>query len=207
VTLKNFKASGISEISRDEFFRFLKSKKNILDGVCITGGEPTINPGIVEFCREIKDLGLKVKLDTNGSNPNVVKKLLDLNLLDRVAIDIKTRFQDYNPLSGPAASFGVVKKSINLIWLAKVPLEFRTTIVPRIHNKNVLKKVAGELVELAKESKIPKEKIVWFLQPFKPQNCLDPTFQEIKPFSQAELDTFLDVVRRILPQTQLRTNC
>lgn len=205
-TLKNFKQSGVSEIPQDEFFLFLKAKKNVLDGVCITGGEPTINPDLLEFCKRIKDLGLKVKLDTNGSNPGAVKKLLDLNLVDRVAIDIKTKSRNYGALSGPAANLDVVKKTISHIWRAGVPLEFRTTIVPKVHDKDILKEMAVELVNIAKESKMSKEKIVWFLQPFRPQNCLDPAFQEIKPFLQAELDVFLDSARGILPQTQLRPN-
>lgn len=123
-----------SKITEKEIFDYLEKRKNILDGVCITGGEPLLQPDIKEFIKKIKNLNLKVKLDTNGTNYLKLKELLDENLLDYVAMDIKNVYEKY-PITTGIKNLDIenIKKSIALLKKSKVEYEFRTTIVKNFH--------------------------------------------------------------------------
>lgn len=121
---------------QDEFFSFLATRKDKLEGVCITGGEPTIQPDIIDFIRKIKKLGFLVKLDSNGSRPDVLRKLFAEGLLDYVAMDIKNSPEKYEKTAGTKIDLERVKLSVDLIRRSGVPYEFRTTAVPGIHTLN-----------------------------------------------------------------------
>ena len=116
-------------IPEEEVLDYLKERRKLLDGVCVTGGEPTIQKDLVEFIRKIKDLGLKVKLDTNGSHPEVIKELLDLGLVDYIAMDIKTVFSKYNEVANRKVDTDALRSSIELIKNSNIDYEFRTTVV------------------------------------------------------------------------------
>ena len=126
----------------EEFFEHLEKRKGKLDGVCITGGEPTIQPDIIDFIKKIKDMGYLMKLDTNGTNPDVLQKLYDLKLLDFVATDIKNAPDRYDDTVGLRANMEKVKKSVAMIMSSGVPYEFRTTVVPGIHSEEDFDAVA-----------------------------------------------------------------
>jgi pyruvate formate lyase activating enzyme len=120
---------------------FLKKRKGLVDAITISGGEPTLQEGLVEFCRQLKMLKVKIKLDTNGSNPKVLKQLIDEDLLDYVAMDIKTSPKKYKPLSG--LDFEKVEESIGLIRGLET-YEFRTTMYPTINEndiENIVKRI------------------------------------------------------------------
>lgn len=123
-----------SKITEKEIFDYLEKRKNILDGVCITGGEPLLQADIKEFIKKIKNLNLKVKLDTNGTNYLKLKELLDENLLDYIAMDIKNVYEKY-PITTGIKNLDIenIKKSIALLKKSKVEYEFRTTIVKNFH--------------------------------------------------------------------------
>ena len=117
-----------------EIFAHLNKRKGILDGVCITGGEPTLQPDLEEFIRKVKDLGYEVKLDTNGFAPKVLQKLLDANLLDYVAMDLKATKEKYGMAVGiPALDISRIEESVDILLHCKIPYEFRTTVVKGIH--------------------------------------------------------------------------
>ena len=116
-------------IPEEEVLDYLKERRKLLDGVCVTGGEPTIQKDLVEFIRKIKDLGLKVKLDTNGSHPEVIKELLDRGLVDYIAMDIKTVFSKYNEITNRNIDTDLIRSSIELIKNSNIDYEFRTTVV------------------------------------------------------------------------------
>lgn len=116
-------------IPEEEVLDYLKERRKLLDGVCVTGGEPTIQKDLVEFIRKIKDFGLKVKLDTNGSHPEVIKELLDLGLVDYIAMDIKTVFSKYNEVANRKVDTDALRSSIELIKNSNIDYEFRTTVV------------------------------------------------------------------------------
>ncbi len=122
-------------LSEDEFFNFLEKRKGILDGVVITGGEPLVQGDIKEFITKIKELGYKVKLDTNGTNPLLLADLIDSKLLDYVAVDIKNDFANYGQTTG-LSEFNTnnIEQTIQILKSSKVSYEFRTTITKEFHS-------------------------------------------------------------------------
>lgn len=133
------------EVSQDEFFAFLKKRKGILDGVCITGGEPLLQNGIEEFIEKIKELGFLVKLDTNGAFPQKLRSLIDKKLVDYVAMDIKNSQEKYPLTCGVNKNgddfFAPFKESIGLLLENRVSYEFRTTIVRELHSIEDIEKI------------------------------------------------------------------
>lgn len=135
-------------IDENEIIGYLSKRKGILEGVVITGGEPTLQNNLKDFIKKIKSLGLSIKLDTNGTNPKLLKELVQENLLDYIAMDIKNSFDSYEDISG-VKNFKLdeIKESIKIIKDSKVRHEFRTTIVKEFHNikkiEAILKYVDG----------------------------------------------------------------
>lgn len=126
----------IESIDGAEVLKTLTKRKNILEGVCITGGEPTLNPELPEFIREIKELGLKVKLDTNGYKPDVIDKLIDDGLIDYVAMDIKAGRTNYSEVAGvKSVDIKRIEESVNIISEKSPDYEFRTTYVKGLHGE------------------------------------------------------------------------
>lgn len=140
--------------SEDNILDFLKTRVGKLDGVVITGGEPTINNELPSFIKKIKELGFSIKLDTNGTNPKMLKELIDSKLVDYIAMDIKTRLSNYNMVTNTNNSLDDIMLSINLIKDSSLDHEFRTTVY-NIHSEN-------DLVEIAKIVSPSK----YFLQEF-----------------------------------------
>jgi len=218
VSLALFKKSGLEPISEKYFFAFLAKRKKILDGICITGGAPTIWPDLPGFCKKIKDLGLEVKLDTNGGNPEMLKKLIDEKLVDFIAMDVKSSFDEYqnaielktrnSKLKTTTQNLKLInkiKKSIGLILESGLEYEFRTTIVPGIHDRDIMIKLAQDLKKTIKQcSNVAMEQFEYVLQKFRPKNCLDPKYLKVKPFSDKEMRDILKSVQKILPHTKLR---
>lgn len=148
-----------------EFFKFLKTRKGKLDGVCVTGGEPTIQPDIIEFIKKIKKLGYAVKLDTNGTRPDILRKLIKENLLDFIAMDIKNHPGKYNRTTAARVDINRIKLSVELIKNSGINYEFRTTVVPGLHAEGDFSKIAKWL----------KGARVYWLQKYRQSKILDPT--------------------------------
>ncbi|MEG1805868.1 MAG: anaerobic ribonucleoside-triphosphate reductase activating protein [Clostridia bacterium] len=131
----------------EEFFDFLKSRKNILEGVCITGGEPTLSSDLPEFIAKIKAEGMAVKLDTNGNNFEMLKKLVDEKLVDYVAMDVKNSLPRYAKTIG-LETFDTtnIEKSVEFLKTCGIDYEFRTTIAVELQNENAMEKI-GQLVD------------------------------------------------------------
>lgn len=170
------------EIKENDFFDFLKTKKGLLDGVVVCGGEPTINEELPLFCSKIKNLGYKVKLDTNGSNPEMLEKLFKLKLVDYVAMDIKAPKEKYTKAIGFEGASGYylvdkIEKSIALLKNNSIDYEFRTTVVPGIHTKEDISAISQWLKPAKK----------YFLQTFRPEKTLNPSFEERLPFTEKEM--------------------
>lgn len=157
-----------NEQSEKEFFDFLKKRRGKLEGVCITGGEPTIQRDIIGFIEKIKKLGFLVKLDSNGSRPDVLKKIIDSKLVDFIAMDIKNQPKRYARTVGGKADVARIKLSVELIRNSKIPYEFRTTVVPGIHTEK-------DFVEIAKWIKGAPN---YYLQEYRELKILDPSLKK-----------------------------
>lgn len=204
----------LQEYSEQSIFEDLKKRKKWVDAVVITGGEPTIQPRLEEFLRKIKEMGFLTMIETNGSKPEMMAKLLNCKIVDRVAMDIKgplnaqyaliTNFQlPLRQVSGQAVF--KIKESIKLIIDSGVDFEFRTTVVPGIHNQKNLQEMIEQLRRIIEEQKNRKiEKINWVLQNFRPNNCLDPKCNKVRQFKEKEMESFLVSVRKLIPQASLR---
>ena len=159
------------EISSDDILSYLKIRSKILDGVCISGGEPLLHKGIGNFIRQVKDLGLKVKLDTNGSNFEAMKKLIEDGLIDYVAMDIKNHPKKYSETIGlETFDLKAIEKSKNYLLEDHVDYEFRTTVVRQFHTVSDFEKI-GRWIEGAKN---------YYLQNFEDHgSCIQQGLSEV----------------------------
>ncbi len=179
--------------TEEEVLAYLAKRRGIIEGVCITGGEPLLQPELTSFIRKIKELGLKVKLDTNGYDPQALKKLLDANLLDYVAMDVKNCPARYGETVGiQNFDMAPILESISILTEGKIPYEFRTTVVPEYHS-------ARDMEELAKMlSGAPR----YYLQQFVDSgNVLVPNLHAYAPSAMSHL---LEIVKKYVPNAQLR---
>ena len=156
----------------------------MLDGVVICGGEPTIHKKLPAFIKRIKDMGFLVKLDTNGSNPKMLRDLISKKLVDYVAMDIKASIGGKTQNSklkvqSDSLKFKIkIKKSAELLKKGRVDFEFRTTVVPTVHKKEDFLKIAKW---------IGGKNVKYYLQNFRPQKTLNPEFEKIKPYPNSYL--------------------
>lgn len=168
-----------TEKSFEEIKQEIDSSFDFLDAVVISGGEPLVQTdAVIEILQYVRQIGLKTKLDTSGIYPENLKRILDLNLLDYVSLDIKTTFSKYRKITGANVGFQV-KKSMELINEAGVHLEARTTYVPTLHTKKDIKNLVDEI-----------EADVYTIQQFRNKNVLDPALEKVEvpnPHDLAEL--------------------
>ncbi len=182
-------------IPEEEVFSYLTHRHGILDGVGITGGEPLLQKDIAEFCRKIHDLGLLVKLDTNGSFPERLRPLIEEGLVDYLAMDIKNCKEAYAETCGlrdMSAELPKIEESIRLIMHSGIPYEFRTTVVRELHSKE-------RIVTLAKEIEGAER---FFLQTFTDSG--DLIGEGLSAYSAEEMEELLSLVKPYLPSAELR---
>jgi pyruvate formate lyase activating enzyme len=182
------------KILEKEFFKFLKERKKLLEGLVLCGGEPTINKKLPSFIKKIRKLGYLVKLDTNGSNPKMLKKLIKDKLIDYVAMDIKLPKERYPEIFGKRVKVKDIEESIKILKEGKVDYEFRTTVVPTIHTKEDILKIA-KWIRGAKR---------YYLQNFRPEKTIDPKFEKIKPYPQEYLLEIQKVISPFFEICQIR---
>lgn len=181
-----------SFISEEEFFSFLNKRKNKLDGVAISGGEPLLQKGIVEFIKKIKDAGFLVKLDTNGSFPNLLNYLIENKLVDYVAMDIKNTWQKYGLTTNTKLDLEKIKKSVQILLKGTIEYEFRTTIVEEFHEVDDFK-IIGEMIKGASQ---------YFLQSFVNKDSV--INQNLHPLSKEKLIECLNAVKPFVKNASLR---
>jgi len=178
--IKEIKKSFIQE---EVFFAFLEQRIGKLEGVVITGGEPTMHYDLLSLVRRIKEMGFAVKLDTNGNNPMVLEVLVSSGLLDYVAMDVKTDLQNYSNLVGGCVRTEYITESIRLLLQADIAYEFRSTLIQEVHTKEMIQGMA-EMITGASQL---------FLQSFRPGYTLDPAYMAYHPFSLQEMQGIRDV--------------
>ena len=137
----------LPRIPEEEVLAYLKKRRGILEGVCVTGGEPTLQSNLAEFLGRVKEMGYLVKLDTNGSRPEVLRSLMDAGLLNYVAMDIKASWDNYAKAAGvPRLNLAPIRESIELLGSGRVAYEFRTTVVKGIHTLQEFDQI-GQMIE------------------------------------------------------------
>lgn len=172
-----------------------RAKTKWLDGVSVTGGEPTMSKRLPEFLKIIKGMGLKAKIDTNGSFPDIVQKLLDEKLLDYIAMDIKATPEKYHLAAGKKVDMKKIKKTIAIIIESGIDHEFRTTVVPTIVD------VEKDIVKIAKMIKGAKR---YYLQQFRPIRCLDKEFEKLVPYNLGLLEDAVEQIKTKFEVCELR---
>jgi pyruvate formate lyase activating enzyme len=182
----------VEEISEESFFTYISKRKGILDGVCITGGEPLLSHGIEDFIRRIKQTGLLVKLDTNGAYPEKLKALLDEGLLDYVAMDVKNSHEKYAQTVGLKAFPEKIEESIRLIMEKAPDYEFRTTVVKELHETQDIVNIT-EMIKGAKR---------YFLQTYVDSG--DILCEGFSAYDAQKMLEMLEISRKNLPCTILR---
>lgn len=175
------------KIPEKEFFEFLKERKGLLEGCVLCGGEPTINKDLPKFIQKIKKLGFLVKLDTNGSNPKMLKDLINNKLIDYVAMDIKAPKAKYEKLVGKKINIKNIESSLKILKNSLIDFEFRTTIVPTLLKKEDILKIARWISQPTRLRQDFAGQGKYFLQNFRPQKTINPKFEKIKPYPQEYL--------------------
>ena len=179
-------------LAEEEFFAFLRKRKGILDGVCITGGEPTLRPDLPEFIRKIRELGYLIKLDTNGTNPQLLQQLMEDGLVDYVAMDIKNSPSRYAETCGEIDVLESVKKSVSILMAGNVDYEFRTTCVKQFHDEAALEEI-GRWLAGAKQ---------YYLQSFVDSG--DLIVPGLEALSKEEMELLRQAVDPYIKNTHLR---
>lgn len=183
-----------AEYEAEEVLGFLAKRKGILEGVCITGGEPTLQPDLEDFIRRVRELGLLVKLDTNGYKPDLLKDLCGKGLLDFVAMDIKAGRGNYMAAAGvDGMRLERIDESIRFLLGGNVPYEFRTTVVKEIHTEADFREIGPWIEGCGK----------YFLQNFTESGqVLEPGI--FSGFEKEELERFAEIVRPFVGEVSLR---
>ncbi len=183
---------GTEAVTRESVLAFLKQRQGLLDGVAITGGEPLLSAGLEDFLREIRSLGYKIKLDTNGSFPRRLEQFLTDRLVDYVAMDIKNTPEKYDQTAGAAGFLPAVRESASLLIDGKIPYEFRTTVVDELHEPEDFHAI-GQWLSGAQQ---------YFLQ------CFTDSGEILQPGlhapSKEKLENCLAVAGQYIPNTHIR---
>ena len=182
----------LEDISQSDALAFLRKRSKVLEGVCITGGEPLLQAGLVEFVQQVKDMGYKVKLDTNGTYPDKLRQLVEAKLVDYVAMDIKNSKYMYNKTCGCVVEMEDICKSVDYLKSGAVDYEFRTTVTGTFHNDNSIEEAARWL-QGAKR---------WYLQQFVDSgDLIDST---VKGVDAETLARYQQIAKQYVSNTYLR---
>lgn len=183
----------IKEIPQEEVFSFLEKRKGILEGICISGGEPLIHEEIGEFINKIKDMGYLIKIDTNGSYPDELKNLMKKKLIDYVAMDIKNSPGKY-PITCGKSQIDIekIKESVSILMNNNIQYEFRTTVIKELHNIEDFQIISEWLKGASK----------YFLQSYKDsENVIERRFN---PYDNCQLEKFKEILSQKISFVQIR---
>jgi len=192
-------SNQLPTVSLEKILNYLKKNKGWIDGVVITGGEPTIHEDLPILCQEIKKLDFLVKLDTNGTNPKMIRTLIDKGLIDYIAMDVKAPFTEekYSKASGAKMTtlLAKIEQTTQTLLEDGIDYEFRTTLVPTLHTKSDIKEMCEKIKGCRK----------YVLQNFRADvETIDPNFQKLKAFSKADIESFFRAAKNLIPNTILR---
>jgi len=175
-------------IPEEKVIEFLKKNLKFIDGVAVIGGEPTLQKDLPEFCKKIKSLKLKVRIFTNGTDSEMIKKLIDEKLVDSVAMDVKAPLEKYDKLAGVSVDLNEIKKSILLIKGSGIDYEFITTVIPTLLSEK-------DIEEIAKYLKDSKR---YVLHRFIPENACDKKLRNLKTQTNEEMERLVSVAKKYI---------
>ena len=176
-------------MSVQELLDFLSRRRGLLDAVCISGGEPTLQQDLATLLEKVRQMGYLVKLDTNGSRPEVLKDLVERKLLDYVAMDIKNAPSAYGQTAGTAVRLEEIEKSIRYLLEDHVDYEFRTTVVAQLHDADGIVKMGEWVTSLVSGKKAKR----WFVQPFADRDTV--LYEGLSAPDDAQLEEFVGILR------------
>lgn len=185
-------------MEEEEFLAFLSKRMGLLDAVCVSGGEPTLQPGLADLLEEIKKMGYLVKLDTNGSRPEILKDLVSRGLLDYVAMDIKNAPHRYGQTAGAAVQLEQIEESIRFLLEDRVDYELRTTVVEQLHDCDAMERMGQWVSSLAAGRMVKR----WFVQPFVDRDTV--LFTGLSRPNDAQLSEFAGVLSRFSALSEIR---
>ncbi len=185
----SLRSHSINEISS-----FLKNRQGLIDGVVITGGEPTLSDDLIEIAVLIKEIPLKLKIDSNGLKPEKINSLLEKKLIDYAAIDIKTSPEKYHSLTRKKIDFSLIKKTVELLKSHNIDYELRTTCIPEYVTLDDLKLIKDELGPVKR----------YYLQQYVNKITLDKDFREIMPYSKPILQEFKKFIKTFSEVCEIR---
>ncbi len=183
-----------SALPEADIFDFLKRRQGKLEAVSVTGGEPCIQPDLPEFTAALKKMGYRVKIDTNGSRPDVLERLLAENAVDYIAMDIKAPLSRYQSVAGVPVRERDIRRSVERIMSCGIRYEFRTTVAPALLQ-------AGDFADIGKEIRHAQR---YVLQGFVPSKTLDKAYLKKKSPPREELEAIRDVVKRYVQTVVIR---
>lgn len=184
---------GTPPIPEEDVLRFLDDRKGFLDGVCITGGEPTLHNDLPDFIKRVKSLGYSVKLDTNGTNPEMLRRLIGGTLADYIAMDVKAPLEKYESVVRTKVDADKIAESVEIVK-AFPEHEFRTTVAPELLTRE-------DIIAVARWLKGARR---FFIQQFKPTKTLDKTFLEKQAYLADELEKICDEIKPFFKVCKLR---
>lgn len=183
-------------VPEEGLFEFLKSRQGKLEGVVITGGEPTLQPDLPDFIKKIKSQGFLVKLDTNGTNPKMLKNLISEQLVDYVAMDLKSDEKNYQRTVGVEVDWSKIKESVKIIINSGLSHEFRTTCVPGFHTSEIIKNMA-QIIKGAEK---------WYLQNFKSDtDLIEESLRGQKGFSREQMKELAHIGTEVMGSSEVRS--
>ena len=194
-------------LSTEDVLAFLRKRQGLLDGVCVSGGEPLLQPDLARFCEELRALGYAVKIDTNGTQPRHLRELLDADLIDYVAMDVKNAPARYAEAAGlPDAHLEEVRFSIALLAERAPAFEFRTTVVRELHTQQDLCDLSQWLArQMASASRAAHRKPVpWYIQNFKDSDTVLTGKGSLHPWQEDDLRAVLPLLQEAMPSARLR---
>lgn len=190
--VKNYEK--LPDIPEKEVLDFLSTRKGLLDGIAITGGEPTLHKELPEFIKKIKDLGFLVMLETNGSNPKMLKELIEKKLVDYIAMDIKAPLEKYDEVAGVKVNNKDIQDSVDFIRNSGIDYEFRTTVIPK-HFKEEDALAIGKWLKGSKR---------FFLQQFRPDKTLNEDYKKIEQYPPEKLKEFAEMIKSFFGSVKVR---
>jgi len=186
---------SVPEVDHDSMMLYLEENSDFLDGVVITGGEPTIHSDLPDLITDLSSLGLRVKLDTNGSNPSMLLDLIDSGLVESVAMDIKGPLDErYDDICGVKAPLENIKRSISILMDSEIEHEFRTTIVPHLIKEGEVESIAAFIGGARK----------YALQQFRPGVTLDDRLSKIDPYPTERIRNMAELAKQYVRRVVIR---